>query len=411
MKTISKLGALLLATTIIFGAPACKKEKKPETETPSEGNGNGNGGGGNQSSSCMTFIDLDTQYDKVIYLDFIDDNNGWAIGYNQTNLSKRILMNTADGGTTWSVINNDLDLAYDNGYTSGEALLFINATDGYRRSANEPTNNNALLEIGYTTDKGATWTSFPNPFINTSLPNNPYFYVNHWSSCFASNGDETIFFGTNYVGTSNYYLFVIKVNNTTKAISYSHYYTPTNASVIIDNQATTSVHFAQNGTVTAAVEPMGNGDIQMVQSIDFGTTWTVVKTTNHGRITTVDWVDDNTGFVFLSDAYDGGKFMYKTADGGATWTNETITPKFQMARFADANNGIGATDFDFYYTTDGGVTWTEKTCYTSDGQYAAGFDEVVAYPSVNNGWVAGSKYYDAQGNYNSKDGLFNFTGN
>jgi hypothetical protein len=37
-----------------------------------------------------------------------------------------------------------------------------------------------------------------------------------------------------------------------------------------------------------------------------------------------------------------------------------------------------------------------------------GYDEVLAYPSVDNGWVAGSKYYeDFTG---STEGVFNFIG-
>jgi len=398
MKKISMLSTMLFIAFITFGVASCKKKEKPEPEKPLNG-GNGSNGGNNQSTSCMDFVDLDTHYDDIFYLDFINDNNGWAIGYNQTDLSKYILMNTTDAGANWSVINTDL--------TTKDAILFVNETDGYRYVQNTSTSA-SILDLSYTTDKGATWTSFNNPFINNALPNTPYLYVDNWSKSFASNGTETIFFGTGGTGISQRF-FILKVDNTSKAISYSHYYSPTSTSVIINYQA--SVHFSQNGTLTAAVEPYGNGNIQMVQSSDLGTTWTVVQTTSHGLVSSVDWINDNIGYVFLSNGYDGGKYMLKTTDGGITWTETDVNHKFQNVRFADAVHGIGATNFDFLYTNDGGATWTDKMCYTSDGQYAVGYDEVVAYPSVNNSWVAGSKYYDAQGVLNSKEGLFKFTGN
>ncbi len=404
MKTISKIGILLLATTIIFGVPACKKEKKPETQTPTSG-GSGNGGSGGQPGTSMAFTDLDSYYDKIIYLDFVDDNNGWVIGYNQTDLSKRILMNTSDAGSTWNVIDNNFDLDYDNGYISGEALQFINATDGFRLSDNGNTNNDALLKLQHSEDKGATWTSFSNPFFTTSGGNTTYEYVDWWGRSFASNDVETLFFGSN---PNNIYLF--KINNNTKAISYSQKYSKSTYTTNIVDHAGNGLYLAQNGTITAVND--GSNGIEIIQSTDNGATWTVAHATGKSYFSSANWINDNVGFVVAGDnAGFENKFLYKTTDGGATWTETEMNQKFLMIRFADANHGMGVRGLAFSYTNDGGSTWTEKMEYTTGGQYAVGFDEVISYPSLNNGWVPGSKYYDAQGNYNSKDGLFKFTGN
>lgn len=382
MKTIFKTVFIITLLSLTFYS-CDTTETDPDEENPTAG-------------ECMDFVEVGSDYGKLIYLDFIDDTNGWAIGKKSD--GSHDLLNTGDAGATWQIVNENFEMDFDNGYTKGEALKFINATNGFKTVVDY---NEEVLEIQYTVDKGATWNSFTNPFTigGTSI------YVNWWNGTFVSNGTETLFFGRNYDN-----VFVLKVDNTMN-ISYSQMYEDDSLPIILEDSSAGSYHYATDGTITAIVSETSNnsGDMKMAQSTDNGATWTITSDVLDGDFfNSSSWVNDSVGYVAVGYST-GAKNLYKTTDGGANWTMLNEPPDFQMIHFADENNGIGVTDFDFYYTTDGGTSWTEiEVCKDSDGQYIMGYDEVVSYPSVNNGWVAGDKYHDDFAG--ADEGVFHFTG-
>ena len=383
MKTIFKT-TLFIITLLSLTFYSCDTtETNPDEENPTAG-------------ECMDFVEVGSDYDKLIYLDFIDDNNGWAIG--KKGIASHDLLNTSDAGATWQIVNENFEMDFDNGFTQGEALKFINATNGFKIIQDY---NEEVLKIQYTTDKGVTWSSYANPF---TISGNPV-YVNWWNGTFVSNGTETLFFGRNYDN-----IFILKVDNAMN-ISYSQMYEDDSLPVILEDSSAGSYHYATDGTITAIVTETSNnsGDMKMAQSTDNGATWSITSNVLDGEFfNSSSWVNDSVGYVAVGYST-GAKNLYKTTDGGANWTALNEPPDFQMIRFVDENNGIGVTDFDFYYTTDSGTTWTEiEVCKDSDGQYIMGYDEVIAYPSVNNGWVAGSMYHDDF--LGSDTGVFNFTG-
>lgn len=94
-------------------------------------------------------------------------------------------------------------------------------------------------------------------------------------------------------------------------------------------------------------------------------------------ITNLSAVSATTAFAGAVDADNGGGGVYKTIDGGETWTNSnptgyttgqpaTLTSYFNVVHFFDANNGLtqgdpigsGFGEFEVYRTTNGGTTWT-----------------------------------------------------
>ena len=378
MKILFKTSLLLITLLSLTFYSCVDTETDSDDETPTAG-------------ECMDFVKIDNDYSELIHLDFIDDNNGWAIG--KKSAASHDLLNTSDAGVTWQVINENFEMDFDNGYTKGEALKFINATHGFK---NVTDYNEEVLEIQYTTDKGATWNTFVNPFSISGT----YTYVDWWNETFVSNGSETLFFGRNYYNT-----FVLKVDNDMNII-YSQMYDNDDYPVRLEDISAGTYHYATDGTITAVVTLTGDysGDEKIAQSTDNGTTWTII--TDISGFTSSSWVNDTVGYICAGNY---GRDIYKTLDGGATWSILNEAPKFEMIRFADADNGIGVTDFGFYYTTDGGNSWTEiDVCKDSDGRYIMGYDEVIAYPSVNNGWVAGSNYHaDLSG---TDEGIFHFTG-
>ncbi len=378
MKSFFKT-TLFIITLVSLTLYSCgDTETNPDEENPTTGD-------------CMEFVEIGNS--KIIYLQFVDDNNGWAIGIDSD--SSHDLLNTSDAGATWQIVNEDFEMSYDNGYVAGEGIYFINATHGFKYIHHYDAN---LLSMEYTTDKGVTWNTLETPFRD--VYGNPI-SVDGLVKTISSNGTETLFLYRNAV---------LKIDNMMN-ITFNHLYDLDAYPVKIETNSSGSYYYATDGTITAVVSlPNDNsGDMKMAQSTDNGATWTITSDVLDGdNFISSSWVNNSVGYVAVG-YYSGAKNLYKTTDGGATWTVLNEPPNFQMIRFADENNGIGVTDFDFFYTTDGGNSWTEiEVCKNSDGQYIMGYDEVLAYPSVNNGWVAGSKYHDDF--INSDTGVFNFKG-
>jgi len=104
-----------------------------------------------------------------------------------------------------------------------------------------------------------------------------------------------------------------------------------------------------------------------------GTTWTPghVMTGSTYGLGNISAIDANTAWVTLFNATAGGDAntgIYKTTDGGTTWTHQAVA-LIGSAAFADnvyfwnANEGMCHGDvnggyFEIYTTSDGGTTWT-----------------------------------------------------
>ena len=107
---------------------------------------------------------------------------------------------------------------------------------------------------------------------------------------------------------------------------------------------------------------------QVVKTTDAGLTWAPVtrpSATNY-TLQAMEFVDANTGWVFVNFATVPGGNIFKTTDGGTTWTQQTIgtTDQIASADMVDANVGyltLNSSNRPIYKTTNGGTTWT--SCY------------------------------------------------
>lgn len=107
---------------------------------------------------------------------------------------------------------------------------------------------------------------------------------------------------------------------------------------------------------------------------DGGATWTTgainVGNTTNLAIGNITAVDANTAWVsvYPPNASQSTQGVYKTVNGGTTWTKQT-TAAFDSGSFCngvyfwDANNGVAFGDkknnyFEIYTTTNGGTNWT-----------------------------------------------------
>jgi photosystem II stability/assembly factor-like uncharacterized protein len=107
---------------------------------------------------------------------------------------------------------------------------------------------------------------------------------------------------------------------------------------------------------------------QVVKTTNAGLTWAAVTrphATNY-TLQALEFVDVNTGWVFVNFASVTGGNIFKTTNGGATWTQQTIGTTDQIAScdMVDANVGyvtLNSSSRPIYKTTNGGTNWTSVT--------------------------------------------------
>jgi len=132
----------------------------------------------------------------------------------------------------------------------------------------------------------------------------------------------------------------------------------------------------------------------ILKTTDGGETWVSQASGTLGDFTSVDFVDENTGWALGEDLLLGAT-IYKTTDGGATWKGYRAANPISyltVIRFSDASHGmvvgLGKTLLGsggiVARSVDGGETWTGQSSGTSESLWGA----CIVDP--DNAWVVGS---------------------
>ncbi|MCX6235232.1 MAG: YCF48-related protein [Bacteroidetes bacterium] len=134
----------------------------------------------------------------------------------------------------------------------------------------------------------------------------------------------------------------------------------------------TDVHFIndEKGFLTAEIWGGGTPACGLYKTIDGGDTWTGCFSPDLFSIAVVHFCDDNNGWIATDCVWD--LWLYRTTDGGVSWSvlettinNEDNIPN--CIKFQDEDFGYLATDEHIYQTTDGGYNWViRKNGYFTD---------------------------------------------
>jgi hypothetical protein len=137
--------------------------------------------------------------------------------------------------------------------------------------------------------------------------------------------------------------------------------------------------WAQVGSSPAYIAPfvrhrsgfiIGSAGNLVMKSADAGLTW-IPQGIVGGYITA--FCVDSAGIVFAGTQSGTGLGVYRSTDGGLTWTQTSLTPASTINRLAVTSTGaiLAATYQGIYRSTDGGTTWQQSNTGLSSMQVSS----------------------------------------
>ncbi len=281
---------------------------------------------------------------------------------------------STDGGATWQVIT----VKASNGLLSGQPTLGAVAVDPKTPSTWYATGYAGVNGFYKSLDSGQTWTGVP--LLNFTPQNGGG--DNHISIIIDPVATNTIYMIA-FVGSTG---FIVK--STDSGSTWSTLRLPNTTYL----PATTFPDGPLPQTITA--DPNVSGVVYAVssgyvfKSVDFGATWTVLSAGVDSSVTgifpavaRVD-VDPKNSQILYASAGSGGVSsskspycnspptggqcgLYKSVDGGQTWTQLSLQSSGNYSLAFDSNSGaiysgaaLAAVGPAVSKSTDGGVTWT-----------------------------------------------------
>jgi photosystem II stability/assembly factor-like uncharacterized protein len=157
-----------------------------------------------------------------------------------------------------------------------------------------------------------------------------------------------------------------------------------------------------------------NDNGYILRTVDGGTTWqnvTPAGLASIGYSTTLSVLDVNTAWALVPNADFFTGILYRTSDGGLTWTSFSVPFGGGSLQFLDPNTGraladrgagAGSQSVEMFQTSDGGATWL--SVYNNDPTRPdssnslplSGIKNGMTFLDANSGWVTGTRPVDGE---------------
>jgi len=165
--------------------------------------------------------------------------------------------------------------------------------------------------------------------------------------------------------------------------------------------------FLQNGLIAYAIGYAFGTGSSIIKTTDGGINWQNLNIDQIYYLSSIDFIDEQTGFVGGSIGLESN-FIFKTTDGGLNWIQSDsldegiIAIKFpfdNLTGFASGHHNASGNN-SIYKTTDGGTSWVRKSmpvlaafgdiksfCFVSDQiGYAAGAGTILKTTDSGETW-------------------------
>jgi len=311
------------------------------------------------AGSSFTVLNTGTT-ENLTDIDFVDADSGYAVGANST------VIKTTNGGLTWTPITTGI-----------LATATINTIDVV--SANNvyfgAVTASAPQLVSRSTDYGVTWTNATPTGATKNITDIFFLDADHgWCS---SQDAGKVFYTTN--GGTTW------TNGVTSGVvvpNYVHFIDATTGFVTTNNNG--NVYKTTDGGATYTAIPAGTeylyclansgstvylvgryGTIQ--KSVDNGSTWSpVFLAVTQKPMRYIKFTSNLIGYTGggSTTTADSIGFILKTNDGGETWENVGYNFKAQVYSFAIPSANVwyvGNAINQIFKTTDGGATFTRQT--------------------------------------------------
>ena len=327
---------------------------------------------------------------------------------------------STDGGATW----NELPGSFPSG-TNVNGISFLNSTTGFAAGsggtvsrttngglnwtpANTPTTDWSMFMVKCvsateiyavgdaiflykSTDLGATWSSLPITPVAGTAVTFVWYSLDHFGSTYILSGDYgQVAMSTDGCATWSapgyFQLSTSLIYDITTVTGTSKYWTIGRP---FGTTTTNQILYSSNSGTNWSTKSLGvTGDFfsisminentgyvsgqnnQVLKTTDGGTSW-IAKTgpspVGTSQLYTCDFIDENTGWVFVNFSTVAGGNVFKTTNGGDNWTQYSTgatSENIYSAEMVNANTGfcvMNSSGQPIFRTTNGGVNWTGAT--------------------------------------------------
>ena len=267
---------------------------------------------------------------SMLGMSFLDSMTGFVVG------SVGVMSKTTDGGNTWA------PLASPQADWPFFQMKIISAVEIY-----------AVGDPGFlykSTDLGATWTPLSIlPLGGAASDTLVWYSLDKQGSVMTMSGD-----------------FGLVVKSTDGGASWASNNFQLSTQIMFDIQEVPT-----SSTVVAVGRQRSIGTRQVFRSTNFGDSWSAIDLLVDTDLQSVSFVDSQVGYASGTNSQ-----VVKTTNAGLTWAAVTrpaaANYTLQAVEFVDANTGWVFVNFgvvpggNIFKTTDGGTSWAQQTIGTTD---------------------------------------------